>query len=455
MESLECRVCVQKYKKKSPRITCENCRFESCYTCNYTFLSNRPAGQRSNIPCMNCRQDASVSFIENHFPKSFMKIWKNWKSEEWIAYEMSLLPDTQKKIEFQNQYSILEQEVQGYDQEIAQLMRKIRDLKVMKLVTQARMQEAKQHYEASQSRPSSLSAPRSCPSNRCRGFLNDSWQCTLCRSETCRDCLTEKGPLHQCLPENLDSVRYLTQETKACPNCTTPISKSEGCDQIWCVHCHTAFHWQTRKIIVFAMESFHNPHYSEWYKETLNNQRLLSNSIDVFAPIFYEKYLKLLADSFHRSFLNDERMVKLKNRYFLILNGYKQMMRQHWKNQQTHTPFSRNESLRMDYLNQKIDLETLTVRLKRRMKSQCQHQEKVKQFLESMERAKEKLYHFYQQMYDIINKSVLEHRRRTRFEVLKEQCSLLTTISNLYDVFESELKEVGPGREIFFYRLLN
>lgn len=432
-------MCIQKYKKKSPKITCEHCQYECCFTCVQTFFSNRPAGQRSKLPCMNCRQEFSEIFVQTHLPKSFAKLWKAWKTEEWIAYEISLLPDTQKKIEFQNQYGLLEQEIQGYDYEMSEMMRRIRELKAMKLVTQYRMQNIKQRYEQ-QNQQRAPSTARPCPSSQCRGFLNDSWQCTLCRSETCRECLVEKTPhtSHQCLKENIDSARVILQETKACPKCTTPIYKSEGCDQIWCVHCHTAFHWQTRKIIVFAMESFHNPHYSDWYKETVNSRQILDHSIDVFAPIFYEKYMKLLTDAFHRSFQNDERMIKL--RHFTVLDVYKHMMRQHWKTQQTHTPYSRNESLRMDYLNQKMDLDTLTARLKRRMKAQQQQQEKASMFVETMRRAKEKIYVYYQQMYEIVHQNMSDHRRRTRLEVLKEQCSLLTTISNLYDVLDSELR---------------
>jgi hypothetical protein len=48
------------------------------------------------------------------------------------------------------------------------------------------------------------------------------------------------------------------QETKPCPQCRVPIQKSEGCDQMWCTRCHTAFDWSSLRVL--PSSQIHNPH---------------------------------------------------------------------------------------------------------------------------------------------------------------------------------------------------
>ena len=41
------------------------------------------------------------------------------------------------------------------------------------------------------------------------------------------------------------------------------ITKIDGCDQMWCVSCHTAFSWRTGQA---ASGIVHNPHFYEWQR---------------------------------------------------------------------------------------------------------------------------------------------------------------------------------------------
>jgi hypothetical protein len=52
----------------------------------------------------------------------------------------------------------------------------------------------------------------------------------------------------------------LNKEAKPCPKCAASISKIDGCDQMWCTQCRTAFSWRTGAIET----AVHNPHYYEW-----------------------------------------------------------------------------------------------------------------------------------------------------------------------------------------------
>jgi hypothetical protein len=59
----------------------------------------------------------------------------------------------------------------------------------------------------------------------------------------------------------------LAKDTKNCPKCTTPIFKINGCDQMYCTQCHTAFSWTNGAI---EKGVIHNPHYYE-YQRRINN----------------------------------------------------------------------------------------------------------------------------------------------------------------------------------------
>ena len=347
---MECQVCVQKYKKKSPKITCEKCAYESCYDCIKTFATGKKTSQ---ITCMNCREPWSDFLLFVNMPKSFHKLRNAWRLDESVDYEMSLMPETQRKIEFLQKYESIHDQVQIYEDEIQQLFRQVRQLKMLKIRAQNDMQLLKNTF--SQGSAKNLGPGKPCPNGICRGFLNAELFCTLCHSKTCPTCflaVDQTQGHHICQRENIDSVKLILQETKSCPKCAIPIIKSEGCDQIWCVHCHTAFNWHTQKIIVFNY-SFHNPHYADWYKKTMNNRALLDNSVDVFLPIFFDKYKKILGDSFHRTFSQNVLYNRVKLNFENLIDSYRDLsLRNHPENR------GWNETLRLDYLNHRVDKET-------------------------------------------------------------------------------------------------
>jgi hypothetical protein len=77
----------------------------------------------------------------------------------------------------------------------------------------------------------------------------------------------DKDTPHTCDPEQKESVALIIKESKACPKCGERISKIDGCDQMWCVDCHTAFSWTTGAIVNGIV---HNPHYYEFLRKQGN-----------------------------------------------------------------------------------------------------------------------------------------------------------------------------------------
>lgn len=114
---------------------------------------------------------------------------------------------------------------------------------------------------------------RRCPADGCRGFLSSAWKCGVCDLYSCSECHEVKGVArdspHTCDPGNVETAKLLAKDTKACPKCGEMITKIDGCDQMWCVSCHTAFSWRTGQV---ASGVVHNPHYYEWQRKQNNGE---------------------------------------------------------------------------------------------------------------------------------------------------------------------------------------
>jgi hypothetical protein len=111
---------------------------------------------------------------------------------------------------------------------------------------------------------------RACPSDGCKGFLSTAWKCGICELYTCNECHEIKGTEHECKPENVATAKLLSSDSKPCPSCASLIFKIDGCDQMFCTSCHTAFSWRTGRIETGRV---HNPHYYEYQRNRGTDQR--------------------------------------------------------------------------------------------------------------------------------------------------------------------------------------
>lgn len=109
---------------------------------------------------------------------------------------------------------------------------------------------------------------RRCTVAGCNGFLSTAWKCEMCENWSCPDCFEVKGldrnAGHVCTADNLATAKLLRRDTKPCPKCGEMISKIDGCDQMWCITCHTPFSWTTGREVTGGV--IHNPHYYQWLR---------------------------------------------------------------------------------------------------------------------------------------------------------------------------------------------
>jgi hypothetical protein len=108
---------------------------------------------------------------------------------------------------------------------------------------------------------------RACPYSNCRGFLSTAWKCGMCDNWTCPECHEVRGPdrnaPHECDPNNVATAQMLAKDSRNCPKCAALIFKIDGCDQMYCTQCHTAFSWRRGTI---ETGRIHNPHYYEYQR---------------------------------------------------------------------------------------------------------------------------------------------------------------------------------------------
>lgn len=254
--SSTCNICVEKFNKSTNiPVQCMYCQFEACRTCCEKYILDLPLPKCMNV---SCNKEWTRKFISETFTKVFInKTLKTHREQVLFEKEKSLLPATQLVIEEQiRKEKILE--------EVRELEKQIDDIK--------RLQNKKRQEYNSAPKNERKTFIRACPDSECRGFLSSQWKCGLCDKWTCPDCHVIKGSVrdggegneHTCNPDELATARLLDLDTKACPNCAEGIFKIEGCDQMWCTQCQTAFSWKTGRIET----RIHNPHYFEWVRRT-------------------------------------------------------------------------------------------------------------------------------------------------------------------------------------------
>lgn len=203
-----------------------------------------------------CQKVWTRKFVTETFPKTWVnKEWKAMNSRVAVEREKALLPATVAVVENRK-------EIERMKAEVEQITVEMRRLTNRRWALQRQIQAG-----GSVVTTEVKSFGHKCPDEDCRGYLSTQWKCGMCDKWTCPDCHVIKGnsrdAQHTCDPDVKATAQFLAKDTKPCPKCSTPIHKIEGCDQMWCTQCHTAFSWRRGTIET----RIHNPHYYEWQRQ--------------------------------------------------------------------------------------------------------------------------------------------------------------------------------------------
>ncbi len=307
---MSCEVCCDSFNKSSRSlIECPYCPFRACSGCSERYLTETT----EDAHCMACRKGWSREVLVNNFTQKFVsRSYKTRREELLLEREKSLMPSTQPYVETEKAIRKLAAQISDVKKSIEHANEKWHRINHTQLGVLAVENNLSSEFEASILRNKLSNEQRkvvsnfmidvqhlewyqsqlvwrmnggslehekrqfvrACPYTDCKGFLSTAWKCGVCENWTCPTCHEGKGPdkdaPHECNPDNVASAELLSRDSRHCPKCASLIFKINGCDQMYCTQCHTAFSWRTGRV---EMGVIHNPHYYEFHRANGTLQR--------------------------------------------------------------------------------------------------------------------------------------------------------------------------------------
>ena len=264
----ECGICVDAFNKTTRKaVTCQHCGHQSCTKCAKVYL----LGSVHLHHCMNCRKEWTLEFMNDQFSASFMKHeYRKMRErvffEEEKTYLPALLPEAERitkmdKLKKYWDYQLVLQRANMENEDQYVREQKAKDAVYQEGIDKISKRWNKLHRQYLIGEPAAKrEVIMKCPMNECRGFLDTRHHCGLCETTVCKDCHKGVDDEHKCDPNDVASITELQKSTKPCPKCHVRIFKTDGCDQMFCIQCHTAFSWNTG---MTETGIIHNPHYFE------------------------------------------------------------------------------------------------------------------------------------------------------------------------------------------------
>ena len=297
-----CDVCCEPFNNSSRRsIKCPYCPFSACSTCTEKYILETAEDPH----CMSCRKGWGRATIVAAFTAKFVNSKLKRRREDLLfERERSLLPATQPFVEVEKKIRHYRTLIANCQAQVAAFQKEQVELSSVTPAEMAvraslsselegRLEKHRLWFEIEKkisivkceisyyeycisiyNRDGSAAGTadrrqfvRACPFGGCKGFLSSAWKCGLCENWTCPECHEVKGPEknveHTCDPNSVATAQLLAKDSRPCPKCASVIFKIDGCDQMFCTQCHTAFSWRRGTIETGRV---HNPHYYEWMR---------------------------------------------------------------------------------------------------------------------------------------------------------------------------------------------
>ena len=265
---IECGVCCVEHTNRNI-VKCESCDYESCKQCTTRYLLMTDTDPQ----CMSCKKIWGNDFLSKSFTKKFINTdLKTHRREILYNREAMYFERAQQYAEQEKQKRSAIELYESLKKEKIELLKQLKKLNET-------IVDVKNNISTGQYNNTDISkkfVSRKCPVDKCRGFMKceeneEIMKCGLCENKECKLCGEERdSDDHVCDQEKKESLKCILDNSKQCPSCGVQIQKSSGCDQMWCIQCHTTFSYNTGKIEVGRC---HNPLYLEWRRRNMQNGR--------------------------------------------------------------------------------------------------------------------------------------------------------------------------------------
>lgn len=253
---MDCIVCCNIFNKTTRKpVTC-SCGFVACHECTKRYLTSTA----DDPHCMSCKGAWDRRFLVENLSRHFVDgQHKTHRCNVLVERERSMMPATMPLVERERKARDLEDARDDLESKAKEMFRMASNLQHQAGFVHREAQLARRGESSSHNKR----VLHKCQHYGCRGFVDENWHCGACNRDTCNHCLEPKIDDHKCDPDTVKTVRALRSDsrTKPCPNCGSHIYKVDGCDQMWCTECHTAFSWTSGEVV---NGQIHNPHYTEY-----------------------------------------------------------------------------------------------------------------------------------------------------------------------------------------------
>ena len=324
-ENKKCQICDYNWtSNKRKKIECSNCKKEACLECykNYLFMGN--------FTCMFCGIEKDIDTLcreSNSIPSIIKKIFE-MKADNFLQQEKKFICRYE---EYKLITDNLQKEKTKTLTEIHKLRENIRYLNEQIDQHRTMMTIKERNYNKQVTKLKDINYVKKltnykCFSPVCVGYLNNDFNCSLCKKNYCKECNKELLADHQCKKEDIETVEYIKNNSVACPKCGERISKIEGCDQMYCdpkdngIGCGTVFSYKTGNLII--TDHIHNPHYLN-KKKNLKQGDFTALNIFQFTTMWdwiyrfrFSTYSDVLKEFFRQLWSQRDKMLERKEKFF-------------------------------------------------------------------------------------------------------------------------------------------
>jgi hypothetical protein len=261
-----CNVCADDFNKMERcKLICTHCEFETCAKCAERYFETSMVAPQ----CMHCHRPWKHEYILDTLGSSCIKRVQKLHKERLFQEQKAMFPQTQPLVVLAKDRETLDVDMKALKAQIKALRVQVyeKNIAINHNVYQVnRIVNPRTTIDptAAQEKPKAFLRP--CSQDKCHGFVGeDDSCCELCKTEYCTKCMCEKTEDHVCDQNDILTLRLLKNDTKPCPKCSIPIHRIDGCHDMFCVMCNTAFNWTT---LLINNKGNSNPHFYEWLRTT-------------------------------------------------------------------------------------------------------------------------------------------------------------------------------------------